>query len=292
METAIRASGRASEAEEWGLVLAAANIPYRVEPDGAGWALLVPAAEATRAQAVLDAYDEEAPRQPDATVPDGASPSVAWAVGVAAGALLLAFFALTGPPAPGSRWFAQGAAAARPMLSGEPWRAVTALTLHADTVHVAGNAVATAVLLAAVGQRLGVGCGLWLLLLAGAGGHLLAAMTRDPRHVAVGASTATFGAIGILAALRLLPTHSHARPRWKRWMVLAASLVLLTLLGTSPGTDILGHAFGLLAGGALGLAAGAALRRPPGPAVQWSLVALAALAVLACWHLALVRAAW
>jgi hypothetical protein len=48
----------------------------------------------------------------------------------------------------------------------------------------------------------------------------------------------------------------------------------------------------LLAGGALGLAAGAALRRPPGPAVQWSLVALGALAILGCWHLALVRATW
>jgi hypothetical protein len=70
-------------------------------------------------------------------------------------------------------------------------------------------------------------------------------------------------------------------------MVLAASLVLLSMLGTSPGADILGHAFGLLAGGALGLAVGVALWRLPGPAIQWPLVVLAVLAVVGCWRLAL-----
>lgn len=287
MDRLIRATRKATQADEWALVLAAAGIPHRLEPDGAGWTLLVPAAEAPTALAALDAYDEEARRAPHAAVPDAASPRLAWAAGIAAGALLLAFFAVTGPPAAGSRWFEQGAASARHIVRGEPWRAVTALTLHADAVHVAGNAVATAVLLPAVVQRLGVGCGLGLVLLAGAAANLLTAMAHDPRHVAVGASTATFGAVGILAALRLLPARRQAKPRWKRWMVLAASLVLLSMLGTSPGADILGHAFGLLAGGALGLVAGAVLRRPPGAAIQSSLVVLAALVVLGCWCLAL-----
>jgi membrane associated rhomboid family serine protease len=76
-----------------------------------------------------------------------------------------AFFAVTGPPAAGPRWFEQGAASARHIVSGEPRRAATALTLHADAVHVAGNAIATALLLPAIVQRLGVGCGLWLVLL-------------------------------------------------------------------------------------------------------------------------------
>jgi rhomboid protease GluP len=286
METPIRATRRAAQAEEWALVLAAAGIPHRLEPDGARWTLLVPAAEAPRAQASLDAYDEEAPAEPDAAVPDGASSPVAWAVGIAVGALLLAFFAVTGPPAPGSRWFEQGAASARLILGGEPWRAVTALALHVDAVHVAGNALATAVLLPAVVQWLGPGGGLWLVLLAGTGANLLSAVTQDPRHIAVGASTATFGALGILAALRLLPARRQARPRWKRWMVLAATLVLLSMLGTGRGADVPGHALGLLVGGALGLAA-AGRRRAPRATVQWALVALAALAVVGCWRLAL-----
>ena len=285
--TPIRATRRAAQAEEWALVLAAAGIPHRVEPGVSGWILLVPDAEIPRAHAALAAYDEEALGEPDAGIADAASLRVAWAVGVAVGALLLVFFAVTGPPASGSRWFELGAASAGHITRGEPWRAVTALTLHVDAVHVAGNAVATAVLLPAVVQRLGPGCGLWLMLLAGTGANLLAAMVHDPRHVAVGASTATFGAIGILAALRLFPAPTAARTRWRRWMVLVASLLLLAMLGAGRGADVLGHGLGLVAGGVLGLAAGATFRRPLGPAVQWSLIALAALAVVGCWRLAL-----
>ena len=290
METPVRATRRATRAEEWALVLTAEGIPHRVEPDGLGFTLLVPSAEAPRAHAALDAYDEEARGEPVASIPEEASPRLAWTIGVGGGALLLAFFAVTGPPAAGSRWFEHGAASAGRIGSGEPWRAVTALTLHLDAVHVAGNAVVTAVLLPAVVQRLGPGCGLWLVLLAGTGGNLLGAMLHDPRHAAVGASTATFGAIGILAALRLVPARAGARKRRKRWIVLAASVVLLAMLGAGRGADVLGHVLGLLAGGALGLAA-AALRRGPGPFVQWSLVALAALAVIGCWRLALGGAA-
>ena len=76
---------------------------------------------------------------------------------------------------------------------------------------------------------------------------------------------------------------------WKRWMVLVASLLLLAMLGAGRGADVLGHGLGLVAGGVLGLAAGATFRRPLGPAVQWSLIALAALAVVGCWRLALAR---
>jgi rhomboid protease GluP len=292
MDITLRTAPTAVQVEDWALVLAAAGIPHRVEPDGAGWALRVPSDEAPRARAALDAYDEDTRVEPPTGVPDGSSPRVAWAVGVAVGALLLVSFALTGAPSAGSPWFEQGAASARRMLSGEPWRAVTALTLHVDAVHVAANAVATAVLLAAVVQRLGVGCGPWLVLVAGAGANALTALALDPRHVAVGASTATFGAVGILAALKLLPGWSQVKPRWKRWVVLAASLVLLSMMGTAPGADVLGHGLGLLCGGALGLAAGAALRRPPGPTVQWALAVLAALIVLGCWRLALAGAAW
>lgn len=290
MQTAIRTTRKAAEAEEWALVLAAGGIPHRVARHGAGWTLLVPAAQAAQAQAALDTYDEERRHEPEAVAPESASPGLAWTTGIATGALLLALFAVTGPPAAGSRWFGQGAASAGHIVGGEPWRAVTALTLHVDAVHAAGNAVATAVLLAAVAQQAGVGCGLWLVLLAGTGGNLLTALAHDPRHLAVGASTATFGAVGILAALRLL-ARSRARPRWRRWMVFATSLVLLSMLGTSPGADVLGHALGLLVGGMLGLGFGLALRWPPGPAVQWPLAVVAVLAVAGCWRLALAAAA-
>jgi len=287
VETAIRTTRRPARAEDWALVLAAAGIPHRVALDDAGLSLLVHSDDVARARAALDAYDEEARPAPAAASPPGASPRVAWTVGVAVGALLLAFFAVTGPPAAGSRWFARGAGAAGRIVDGEPWRAVTALTLHVDAVHVAGNAVATAVLLAAVVRELGPGCGVALVLLAGAAGNLLGALAQDPRHVAVGVSTATFGAIGILAALRLVAAPAAARARGRRWTIPAASLLLLAMLGASPDADVLAHGLGLLCGGALGLAAGGALRRPLGPRAQGALAALAALAVAGAWRLAL-----
>lgn len=287
METVIRTAGTPSQAEEWALVLAAAGIPHRLEPAPAGWTLLVPTAEAARAHAALDAYDQEARSDAAAASHEPAWRVISWTIGVAVGAFLLAFFLITGPPARGSRWFERGAASAGLMLRDEPWRAVTALTLHADAVHVAGNAVATALLLTAVVQRLGPGGGLSLTLLAGAIGNILAAMTHDASHVAVGASTATFGAIGILAGLRLFAASHPTTTRSRPWLVLAASVVLLAMLGTGRGSDVLAHALGLVSGMALGLAAAVVRRRPLGTAAQWALVGLTFLAVVGCWRLAL-----
>jgi membrane associated rhomboid family serine protease len=290
METAIRVTRRAAQADEWGLVLASAGIAHRVVPEGAAWALVVPDEDVPRARAALAAYDEEIPRA--AARVDAAPPAaeLTWMVGATVALFLLAFFATTGSPTAGSLWFARGAASAGDIVAGEWWRVVTALTLHVDAVHVLGNAVATALLVPAVAQRLGAGAGLALMLLAGAVANFLSAMAHDARHVAVGASTATFAAIGILAALRQLPSPAAPR-RQKRWVVLAASVVLLVLLGTARGADVLAHALGLGVGAGLGLAAGTVAPRPPTPAVQWSLGGLAALAVAGCWHLALAGAA-
>jgi membrane associated rhomboid family serine protease len=78
------------------------------------------------------------------------------------------------------------------VMAGEWWRAVTALTLHADAPHVGGNAVAIGVLMTAVCWHLGPGLGAWLLLLAGAAGNLLTAAVHGGGHSSVGASTAVF----------------------------------------------------------------------------------------------------
>src|SRR5437899_11789152 len=152
METRIRLTRSRDEAEEWALVLAADGIPHRVEPDGSGWTLVVPDPDVTRAHAALDAYDDEARRPRVAPLLERTERPLPWAFGFTVAALMLAFFAVSGSPAPGSLWFDRGAASARDMLGGEPWRAVTALTLHIDAAHVMGNGVATLVLLPAIPQ--------------------------------------------------------------------------------------------------------------------------------------------
>src|SRR5262245_44857893 len=57
METPIRTTRRATEADEWALVLTAAGIPYRLEQAEDGWTLLVPDPEVSNGHAALDAYE-------------------------------------------------------------------------------------------------------------------------------------------------------------------------------------------------------------------------------------------
>ena len=279
----IRVAPTSSQADEWALVLTAVGIPNAIERDAGAWVVLAAADDATRAHAALAAYDEErrieTPRMPTAPEP------YPWMSGVALGLLLLWLFSVTGAAANRSAWFEHGALVAGRVLAGEWWRAVTALTLHVDVVHVAGNALAVAVLLPPLVQRFGAGAALLLLLLAGALGNVLAAMTHDPRHLAVGASTAAFGAVGALVALRLIPR--EAPTSRKRWTAPVAGVVLLVTLGAARDADLAAHVFGFVAGILVGFVAGVALRRRPGPAIQWVLGALAAGTVALCWRLAL-----
>ncbi len=96
----------------------------------------------------------------------------------------------------------------------------------------------------------------------GGGGTLTAAIHRSG-HVSVGASTVVFGAIGILAALRIFtPGRVGSRPgKW--WVAVAANLVLVALLGTGPNADVLAHVFGLLAGAAVGSLGALTIRGTP-----------------------------
>jgi membrane associated rhomboid family serine protease len=281
--TAVRVTAERPRADEWAVVLAAGSIPHRLRHRLDGWALIVAAPDAEAAREALDAYDRENTADTADVAADAVAPvRGAAAVGIAVGLLMIGFFAVTGTRAGHSAWFERGEAAAERIVAGEWWRTVTALTLHADAPHVLGNAAASVVLVGAVSQQLGPGVGLWLLLLAGAGGNALTAVAHGTHHNSVGASTAMFGAIGLLAATRVVSRGPRPAAR-KPWMVGAASLALLALLGTSPGADLLAHLFGLLLGGALGLVAALALPRSLRPSTQWMLAVAALASVVGAW---------
>jgi membrane associated rhomboid family serine protease len=282
VETTVRVSRNARRVGEWAVVMDASGIPHRVGATAAGWAVVVAGRDAARARSVLAAYDRE---NQDEAVVDEAAPNQGplW-VGVVVAGLLVGFFAVTGPPVDGTGWFERGAASAEHILQGEVWRTVTALTLHVDLVHVLSNAVAGALLIAAVAQRFGPGIGLWLMLLAGAAGNGLTAAAQGGPHISVGASTSTFGAVGILAGLQLVGRGRGPSSRSKPWVVVTTSVVLLGLLGSGLGSDVLAHLYGLLVG--IGLGFGLAGCRPARPAIQWALVVSAVVAVVGCWRLA------
>lgn len=283
--------------EEWALVLASAGIECRIEEvwleDGPRWALLVDAAELDRAHEALGAYDRES-RSARAGVREEEAPQAgSGALGVLLAAVLLAFFYVTGDRTPGVVWFERGAARAEWILAGQWWRAVTALTLHADLAHVAGNAVACLVFVTAVGRWVGAGLGAWLVLGSGVLGNLATAWLHRAGHSSVGASTATFGALGILGALQLSARRRRLSGRRAVFTVVAATLALLGLLGTSKGADVMAHLFGLVAGALLGLLGGRLPRRwyesaSSGAWLAQGALGLSALgAVAACWWLAL-----
>ena len=284
--TAVRVTPSRRIADEWAVVLAAAGIPHWQRQRLDGWALFVTPDDVVTALEALAAYDRE-----NATDDDGGADEVLpvrplTIAGVVVALLLTGLFAITGPRAGGSSWFEHGSADAARIMAGEWWRTVTALTLHADAPHLAGNAVGLAVLLTAVCWQLGVGVGLWLTLLAGAGGNLLTAAVHGSEHSSVGASTAVFGIVGILAALRVVAPRRLRLGTRKSWVVVAASLALLALLGTGPHADLLAHLFGLLVGGALGVFAALTLPSTPPPALQAVLLIAAIAVVLSAWQLA------
>jgi membrane associated rhomboid family serine protease len=103
----------------------------------------------------------------------------------------------------------------------------------------------------------------------------------------VGASTAIFGAVGILAALGIARRRRHGIGGRRALAPIAAGLGLLAMLGTSGRADLWGHLFGLIAGAVLGLAGARAFARPPGLAVQWLLGGASVAVFLACWSAAL-----
>jgi len=275
-----------AEAEQRALVLAAVGIGCRLVRLERGVAVAVAPAEALAAFAQLAAWEREnrAPAEPAAApVPRGGR---AVEAALAYAAVLLFFFAVREHAAFGVDWLAAGAVDGARMLRGEWWRAVTALTLHAEFGHLAGNLAFGMGFAWLVARRVGSGAGWLAIVLAGVSGNALNAAMHGFAHAAIGASTGVFGAVGALCAYA-----DETRPtRWRlglrRWSAVAAGIMLLAFLGLEgERTDIGAH----LSGFACGVVLGFLLGRPA--ARRWldSARAQRAAGLLAC---ALPAVAW
>ena len=277
MPAVVRSTSRERLARDWELVLVAVGIPCAVERRGAEWDLVVDSANAARAHAELADYDEDrgAEVPPAPAIPEyGAT----W-TGLGFAVLLVAFAQLTGPRENATALFRAGEAHAAAILDGEWWRVVTALTLHADQLHLVANVAIGAVVTTLVCWSVGPGVGVWMLLASGAAGNWLNALSYGTGHRSVGASTAVFGGIGVLVGFAIV------RGRRRAWIPFAAGLALLGLLGTSERADLRAHLLGFVAGIAAGLpiAPFSPIRSRP---LQWLLALGAVAAIVGCWALA------
>lgn len=276
---------------EVALVLEAVGLRPVVHDLGGTWIVLVAAHEVAQARHELDAWlaenrrirPEAPPRQPLA---DGRPGVLGYVLVVVAVALAVSNFAFD------RDWLAAGRIDGAAMRAGEWWRAVTALTLHADLEHLAANTFFGGVFGWFAGRYLGSGVAWLLVLAAGVGGNIVNVLIMGAGHRAIGASTAVFAALGLLGSLGWAGRRQSVQGRFYRWGPVIAAVALLAYTGAGgERTDLGAHIWGFVAGLGAGLLA-ARIPQPMlarGPVQAFSgLVTLAAIAL--AWLLALVLA--
>jgi rhomboid protease GluP len=100
-----------------------------------------------------------------------------------------------------------------------------------------------------------------MILVSGTAGNLLNAVLYKTGHLSVGASTAVFGAIGILAAQQFFKKFRLPGQRMRAWLPLGGGLALLGILGSGKYADLTAHLFGFMAGIILGALYGIFVKR-------------------------------
>jgi len=132
------------------------------------------------------------------------------------------------------------------ILQGETYRAITALFLHADARHLAGNMAGMLIFGAPVITLSGFGTGSFMLLFAGTLGNLINAHLHKTAHLSIGASTAIMGAAGLLVAFQMT---QKAKPfRFNTLMPIFAGTVLIAMFSQGENTDVMAHVFGFFSG--------------------------------------------
>ncbi len=270
------------------LVLETAGIRHKVVRQEGEYMLVVAPTHAARARTELAAYAAENRDWPGdaAVLPPRAN---GWP-GVLGYAVVLVLVAvLEYRHAFAVDWHSAGRTHASLIRNGELWRAMTALSLHADFAHLLGNVLIGGLIGLFAGQIFGSGLAWVSILIAGTAGNLLNASIRHADHMSVGASTAVFAALGMVAAYSW-QRRRHARASGlTRWAPLVGGAVLLSFLGTGgERTDVGAHVAGFLCGLPLGALYGRVGERIVLTAGGQVLAGGAALALLAtAWAFAL-----
>jgi membrane associated rhomboid family serine protease len=284
--TEVARYARPSDAEGAALVLAAAGIGSRLVRHGAGVSVLVVDADALRGAHELAEYQQENRRRPEPPLPSlwlGADAAFAYAT------VLIIVYVATGREMFGFDWEAAGYAQSALILSGEWWRTVTALTLHADLGHLASNVFAGGVFGMLLAQLLGPGLTWLAIVVAGGLGNAVNALIEPASHTSIGASTSVFAALGLFVSLMWRRRATLWTRGLRTWLPLAAGAMLLAFLGfggerTDFGAHIAGFAIGILGGVALHLAAGLI---PQGRRAQYIYGAAALALLCVSWFSAL-----
>lgn len=233
------------------LVLTSLDIPCELVRVEAHSVLVVPAEFAERAKFEIWQYDQENRqnrREPRASVPvheyhNGLA-------GVFGYVLLLCIAGwLAGRSVFGFDWLRLGRVDGELIRAGEWWRTLTALTLHADVGHLLGNIGFGALFGGLAGRLVGSGVAWACIVLAAGAGNALNTVLLASAHRSIGASTAVFAALGLLAGF-VWRARLMAQERWPyRLGPIVGGIALLAYTGTGDAqTDIGAHLSGFLCG--------------------------------------------
>ncbi|HUG02904.1 MAG TPA: rhomboid family intramembrane serine protease [Steroidobacteraceae bacterium] len=276
-----------AECADYAIVLDAAGIPYERRTTATGTSLWVQPEDHSRALDEVRQYQREN-RRP--------TPPVAWpkhphalygVIGYAAVLVIVTFATLV--HAGQQNWKSAGVLDAGFLERGEWWRVLTALTLHGDVLHLLSNLAFGAIFGYPAARLFGPGVAWLLILVGGAVAYGIDALLHPPTHHLLGASTAVFTALGLVAAYGW---RRHLQD-WSPWMRRSAPLIggiaLLAFTGTGgENTDVLAHFVGFGVGSGIGaLCAKLPMPAPGRHTLQW-MTGLAAVALIAiAWAFAL-----
>jgi membrane associated rhomboid family serine protease len=297
------------KSREHSLVLQAMGVRHVIARDGDDQLVLVPSEAAAFARGEIERYERENRGWPPRETEEPFAVSHGVHAAIVYGGLLVLFFLCDRDRTLGYDWYAAGRANAAAIRHGEWWRVITALTLHVDALHLAGNIVFGAMLGIVLAQSIGVGLA-WLGFVAtGALGNAINAWIQSPQHNSIGASTAVFGILGIQVAYEWMRRRELGYKRWRRWAPLIMGLVWLGWFGTGGAghdvtktaaeqirdidvalqdTDVMAHVLGFATGALFGSALGL-FTHPLRMSVrgQVGLAIAAPLVIAAAWFLAL-----
>lgn len=291
-QVAIAAFRRQRRAEDYALVILSMKLPYWLHHIDKRYYLCVESSQVEAVTEQLNRYHKESrgwPSLRSTTIEHGAAHPVSLVI--YAITLMGIFYAQEQFPRLDNQGMMDTLAISK---RSEWWRPITALTLHADIGHLAGNILSGVCFGLLINRIFGYGLGWLLIILSGALGNLMTLPVHLPDlHRALGASTAIFGALGILVGHAVV-THfaTTERGAWKASILpIMGGLTVLGLTGLSgDNVDISGHVCGFAAGAILGLMfSRSALKKIPGKAAQAMLGTLCLIMLTVAWLAALTR---
>ncbi|MBA4368149.1 MAG: hypothetical protein C0403_11000 [Desulfobacterium sp.] len=254
----------AAQTNQYGLILTACGISFHTQKAGKSWNILVDDANMEKAFRIIEkSIAENQTASPSLTADDHHYPGGYTGLWIAI--VIISVYVAMMLSGESKLFMNQYQSSAMRIMAGDYYRTVTSLFIHADAGHLAGNAIGIAIFGTFLCRITGWGMGMLMVLLSGGLGNLLNAFMYRIGHISIGASTAVFGAIGILAGYLFFIKFRQINIKRSSWLPIGGSVALLSFLGSGEYTDVTAHFYGMTVGiflGVLYAAWGTHLRKP------------------------------